>query len=196
MKTSFISLIVLALIAPSFAAEDKPELESIFNGKDLTGWKAPDPNPFWTVKDGVLVGANDEKLKASMLYSEKSYGDCIVEAECRFTGEIDSGIMLRKPEIQVQIGVSRSLKKDMTCSVYAKGKYPGQAKDVDKHFKKDDWNTIRIMARGEKYTVWLNGQEVLQYEDKSFPNPGPIGLQIHGGLKMQVEFRNIKAKAL
>jgi hypothetical protein len=32
--------------------------------------------------------------------------------------------------------------------------------------------------------------------DKGFPGPAPIGVQIHGGLKMKVEFRNMKAKAL
>ena len=38
----------------------------------------------------------------------------IVEAEVRWQGEIDSGFMVRKPEVQMQIGVSRSLKRDMT----------------------------------------------------------------------------------
>jgi hypothetical protein len=72
--------------------------------------------PYWNVVDGVIVGENDAEKKGSMLYSEKPYGDVVVEGEVRFTGEIDSGIMVRKPELQVQIGVSRSLKKDMTCS--------------------------------------------------------------------------------
>jgi hypothetical protein len=191
-------LLVIAFAPRGFAADEKKELDSIFNGKDLTGWKSPSDPKAWKVVDGVLVGENDEAKKGSMLYTEKSYGDVIVEADCRWSGEIDSGIMIRKPEIQLQIGTSRSLKKDMTGSFYAHGKYPepGQAKNAQKLIKEGDWNTLRLQAVGPKFTVWLNGEKVVEYEDPAYPNPGPIGLQIHGGLKMKVEFRNIKAKAL
>jgi hypothetical protein len=191
-------LLVIAFAPVNWAADEKTELESIFNGKDLTGWKVPADNKWWKVVDGVLVGENDEAKKGSMLYTENSYGDLIVEADVRWSGEIDSGFMVRKPEIQMQIGISRSLKKDMTGSFYCHRGYPepGQAKNAQKLIKEGDWNTMRLMAVGPKYTVWLNGEKVVEYEDPAFPNPAPIGLQIHPGLKMKVEFRNIKAKAL
>ena len=114
-------------LAPA-AAEDVPPtaaLPAIFNGRDLEGWKAP-AEPYWTAVDGVLVGRNDAEKKGSMLYTARDYGDVIFEAEVRWTGEIDSGFMLRRPEVQVQIGVSRSLKRDMTCSFYVGG-YPEEA---------------------------------------------------------------------
>src|SRR6267142_643318 len=191
-------MLMLGFASVNWAADEKTELESIFNGKDLSGWKAPADNKWWKVVDGVLVGENDEAKKGSMLYSEKSYGDLIVEADVRWSGEIDSGFMIRKPEIQMQIGISRSLKKDMTGSFYCHRGYPepGQAKNAQKLIKEGDWNTMRLMAVGPRYTVWLNGEKVVEYEDPAFPNPGPIGLQIHPKLKMKVEFRNIKAKAL
>lgn len=194
----FFALLAFTALSVS-QAEDAvaPKLESIFNGKDLTGWKAPAENPFWKVVDGVLVGENDEKKKGSMLYSEKSYQDVIVEAEVRWQGEIDSGIMLRKPEIQMQIGVSRSLKKDMTCAVYI-GNYPeeGRGKGVDKLLKIGEWNKMRFQAKGNTFTIWLNGEKVTEYTNDKYPGAGPIGLQIHGGLAMKVEFKNIQAKAL
>jgi hypothetical protein len=188
---------ILVLAGSAFAADG---LVSVFNGRDLSGWKAPDPNPFWKVVDGVLVGENDEKMKGSMLYTEKSYQDVIFEAEVRWNGEIDSGYMVRKPQLQLQIGVSRSMKKDLTCSFYTGGKerYPesGQAKDLEKHLKPGDWNTIRLQAKGPTFTVWLNGIQVSEYTDAKYSGPGPIGLQIHPGLKMKVEFRNIRLKEL
>ncbi len=172
------------------------ELPSIFNGRDLTGWRTP-AEPYWKAVDGVLVGANDAAKKGSMLYTEKSYGDVIVEGEVRWHGEIDSGFMLRKPEVQVQIGVSRSLKRDMTCSFYV-GNYPeqAQAKRAGELLRPDDWNRIRIEARGDTFTVFLNGEKVSQYTDAKYKAPGPIGLQIHAGLLMQVEFRNLRAQEL
>jgi hypothetical protein len=191
---------VAAIVATivSSAADPTPSsaLPPIFNGRDLAGWKTP-PDPYWNVVDGVLVGANDEEKKGSMLYTDKSYGDVIVEGEVRFDGEIDSGIMVRKPELQVQIGVSRSLKRDMTCSFYT-GTYPEEARATRAAdlLKPGAWNRIRVEARGDTFTVWLNGQQVSRYTDAKYKEPGPIGLQIHGGLVMKVEFRDLRALAL
>jgi hypothetical protein len=193
--TGFAAALLFALPA---VAEVPPtaDLATIFNGSDLTGWKVVG-GPYWNVVDGVIVGENDAEKKGSMLYTEKPYGDVIVEGEVRFTGEIDSGIMVRKPELQVQIGVSRSLKKDMTCSFYT-GKYPeeAQAPRAATLLKPDDWNRIRLEAKGDTFTVWLNGEQVSRYTSDKYRDPAPIGLQIHPGLVMKVEFRDLRAKAL
>jgi len=186
----------LSLLPPAGGQGADAKLLPIFNGQDLGGFRVPNPNVNWTVQDGVLIGASDPQLKGGMLWTEKLFQDVIVETEFRFTGEIDSGIMIRQPEIQVQIGVSRSLKKDMTGSIYAHGKYPGQAQGVEKLLKVGDWNTLRFQAKGSTFDVWLNGQHVLTYHDQAFPQPAPIGLQIHPHVAMKIEFRSLKAAAL
>lgn len=204
MKTTLRSGAVLACLvvtaATVFAAESTTELPPIFNGKDLAGWKVPEPNPFWKVVDGVIVGENDATQKGSMLWTERAYGDFVLDCEARWRGEIDSGIMLRKPELQLQFGVSRSLKKDMTCSFYTGGaeKYPvaGQAKNLEKLLKADAWNKFRLEAKGDTFTVWLNGEQVSRYTDAKYAQPGPIGLQIHPGVAMRVEFRNLRIQVL
>lgn len=187
--------IALATVCTAEPPADLP-LEPIFNGRDLAGWK-PQGGTFWSVADGVLIGENDAAMKGSMLVTDRDYGDVVVEADCRFSGEIDSGIMLRKPELQVQIGVSRSLKRDMTCSFYT-GKYPEEARAprAAELLVPNDWNRIRVEARGDTFTVWLNGEQVSRYTNPKYAAPAPIGLQIHAGLPMKVEFRNIRALAL
>ena len=191
-----IAAIALAAVA---RAETPPtaSLPSIFNGQDLTGWQTPNEPAYWSVVDGAIVGQSDDRKQGSMLFTEQPYGDVIVEAEVRFTGEIDSGIMVRKPELQVQIGVSRSLKRDMTCSFYT-GTYPEEARapKAAELLKPGAWNRIRVEAKGDTFTVWLNGEQVSQYKDAKYAAPAPIGLQIHAGLVMKVEFRDIRAKAL
>jgi Domain of Unknown Function (DUF1080) len=191
----------LAPVWPIAAASaEQSDWVPLFNGKDLTGWQVPNPNPFWRVVDGVFIGENDAAKKGHVLYTQKAYKDFIIETEARWNGEIDSGIMLRQPELQLQIGVSRSLKKDMTCSFYTNGKekYPeaGQAKNLEKFLKPGQWNKIRLQAQGDTFTAWLNGEKVVEYKDPRFPNPYPIGLQIHPGLVMKIEFRNIRLKEL
>ena len=194
------AIAVAVVSVPLLCAGQAEDLKPIFNGTDLTGWQVPDPNPFWKVVDGVLIGESDAAMKGHVLYTQKSFKDFILETEARWNGEIDSGIMLRHPELQLQIGISRSLKKDMTCSFYTNGKekYPeaGQAKDLEKYLKPGEWNKIRLEARGDTFTVWLNGQKVVTYTDPRFPDAYPIGLQIHPGLKMKIEFRNIRLKNL
>ena len=172
-------------------------LPPIFNGHDLAGWRADGEPAYWSVVDGAIVGQSDERRRGSMLYTEKPYGDVIVEAEVRFTGEIDSGIMVRRPELQVQIGVSRSLKRDMTCAFYT-GTYPEEARapKAAERLKPGEWNRIRVEARGDTFNVWLNGEQVSRYRDAKYAEPGPIGLQIHGNVLMKVEFRDIRALAL
>ncbi len=192
-------VVALATAANVLRAEEIPvtsSLPPIFNGRDLTGWTPP-AESHWKVVDGILVGENDTEKKGSMLYTEKAYGDVILEGEVRWEGEIDSGFMLRKPELQLQIGVSRSLKRDMTCSFYV-GNYPeeAQAKRAGEFLKPGDWNRIRIRAKGDTFTVWLNGEPVSQYTSAKYADPAPIGLQIHAGLTMKVEFRDLRALPL
>jgi len=183
---------------PTWATDVLPtaSLPSIFNGRDLTGWQVP-AEPYWKVVDGVLVGQSDDAKQGSMLYTEQAYGDLVVEGEVRFGGDIDSGIMVRKPELQLQIGVSRSLKRDMTCSFYT-GKYPEEARAprAAELLKAGEWNRIRLEAKGDTFTVWLNGEQVSQYKNATYAEPGPIGLQIHRGVMMKVEFRDLRALAL
>ena len=62
--------------------------------------------------------------------------------------------------------------------------------------KPGDWNRIRVEARGDTFTVWLNGEQVSRYSDQKYSGPAPIGLQIHAGLPMKVEFRDLRATAL
>ncbi len=199
MKSLRFLAALAALIVSASAAE--PKLESAFNGKDLAGWKTSGDDAFWTAADGVLTGENKEAFKdykkGNMLYTEKSYQDVVIECECRFSGEIDSGIMVRKDaagkkDIQMQIGVSRSLKKDMTGAFYI-GKYPeaGWAPKVATLWKSGEWNKIRFQAKGDTYSVWINGEQVSNYVDAGYPKAAPVGLQVHGGVKMKVEYRNV-----
>lgn len=195
-------ILPLILIVATFATvlRGESELKPIFNGTDLTGWQAPNKEQFWRVEDGVLVGESVAGLRESYLWTEKAYGDFALEFEVRWTGEIDSGVELRDPRIQLQIGVSRSLRRDMTGSFYVgKPGYPeeGRAKTVAQLMHPEgQWNHFRVEARGTGFTTWINGQLASQYTDPKFSGAAPLGLQIHGGLKMKVEYRKLRLAEL
>ena len=71
-----------------------------------------------------------------------------------------------------------------------------RCKNVAQLFKAGDWNQFRIAAQGDTFTVWLNGQPISQYTEARYAGGAPLGLQVHPGLKMKVEFRNLRAAAL
>ena len=168
---------------------------TIFNGENLNGWKVPQGNEkagWYNVINNVLEIRSGPKKKGSVLWTEKEYGNFEMELEFRFIGgTIDSGIHLRNSD-QIQIGISGSLKRDMTCSPYIPGRgYPVEAKNIQKLLKSKGWNQMKIRAVGPKYTVWLQGQEVMNYESGSAKKEGPVGIQLHGNRSMKIDFRNL-----
>jgi len=182
------------LLAATLISHTAPEV--IFDGKTLDGWKAKGPAP-WSAKDGILTGTSDEKKKGSILWTEKEYTDFVFECEFLFNGHIDSGVFLRHEKDQIQIGISGSLKRDMTASPFVAGKgYPVEAKGVAELLKEGEWNTMKITAKGNVYSVELNGKHVMDYTSKTALEKGPIGLQLHPGLDMKIEFRNITLASL
>ena len=192
---SFIAFSILLILQ---STADDGELKSIFNGKDLTGWDVPDNNIWFTVKDGVLKLENGPQKKGQTLWTSDEYENFEVEFDFKMgKGTVDSGVYVRNSREQIQIGISGSLKRDMTGSPYISGKgYPVEAKGVKELLKLDDWNTMKICAEGEKYTVWLGGEKIMTYESDSAIKKGKIGIQLHGNRVMSIEYRNLKARSL
>ncbi len=195
--------VFLGVTLGSPAAE--PDFTPLFNGKDLTNFKAEGSQPFWRVENGVLIGENDAAKKGNYLWTEKEYGDFILEFDARWKSTtdrgVDTGVEMRKPRIQLQLGISGSLRVDMTGSFYTGGRpaYPesGQAKEAKQLLHPEgEWNTFRIQAKGDTFTCWINGKKASEYTDPKFSGAAPLGLQIHGGVDMKCEFRNIKIAEL
>lgn len=184
-KILFALLPAAALIVPAFS-------EPLFNGKDLTGW-APKGADVWTFDKDILTGRSNSKKQGSVLWSDAKFKDFTLELDFRFSGDIDSGVFLRTENDQIQIGTSRSLKRDMTGSPYigTTGKYAVEAHDVKSTLKEGEWNHFSISAKGSHYVVTLNGKQVLDYTSDTAAKEGPIGLQVHPGVDMTIEFKNI-----
>lgn len=195
--------LTVSLASADRAAAAEPKFAPLFNGKDFANFKPDDEaKNFWRVENGALVGENDAALKGHYLWTEKEYGDFVIEFDVRWKSTtargIDTGLEMRKPKIQLQIGVSSSLKVDMTGSFYT-GKYPeeGQAKTVKQLLKPEgEWNTFRIQAKGNTFICWINGQKASEYTDAKFSGAAPLGLQIHNGVAMKCEYRNIRIAEL
>ena len=193
------SLLAFVLVAASLGVDAKPlntpppGFVALFNGKDLANWKTDehDAPKHWSVIDGILHYDG----KGDSLRSAKDYGDFELYVDWKIGTKGDSGIYLRSnPQVQIWDDPVGS------GGLYNNQKNPSKpTKVADKPV--GEWNTFHIIMKGEKVTVYLNGELVTDnvtmenYTDRSKPIPamGTIELQHHGN---PLEFRNVYVKEL
>ena len=75
----------------------------------------------------------------------------------------------------------------------------GDKKAVKKSVKNNDWNTMHIIANGNHMQHFVNGvliSEVTDLDTQNRSNKGFIGVQVHVGPPMKVEYKNIRLKIL
>jgi Domain of Unknown Function (DUF1080) len=191
------------LLAGAIQAQAVPEVEkkegflSMFNGKDLTGWRfgngsaLPDKLPdVAKVEDGVIKITG----KAPHLGSQWDYEDFDVRFEWRAMDEkYNSGFYIRS-------GRSVGANQINLAKGGEGGWVPGSngvkldgAKTVPALQNKwSEWNAWRVTAVGDKVTFWCNDK--LAWEATGFEaKRGYIGLQQEGA---KIEFRNLRIKEL
>lgn len=158
-------LAVLITLAPLAAARDG--WTSLFNGRDLTGWKVSDNPGTFTVKDGAIVAhgprshcfyvgdfANHSfrnfELMVDVMTLPGSNGGIYIDTEFQ-----DHGWPAKGFEVQVNNSFTKDPRK--TGSLYA-------VKDVTTDLVKDNqWFTEDIVAKGNTITVKVNGKQVVQW---------------------------------
>jgi len=75
----------------------------------------------------------------------------------------------------------------------------GQPEELKAQLKTGDWNVLHIIARGNVLMHVVNGRLMAALVDEDVPNrelEGLLGLQLHAGKPMRIEFRNIRLKKL
>ena len=152
----------------------------------------------WTVRDGSLHF--DGFRGGYSLATKRDYADFELWADWRIlsiTG--DSGLYLRGSP-QVQIWDAHNQWNIGSGGLYNNKKNPSKALRIADR-QVGDWNRFHVIMRGEKVTVWLNGELVVDnvtlenFWDRSAPifPKGQIELQCHGD---PTEWRNIFIKEL
>ena len=183
-----------------------------FDGSDLSNWVIKtrrdekkgaivsevdnDDNISWSIVDGNLRVKSGPDQEGSTLWTTDEFNNFRVRLKFKFVdGNIDSGVFMRGSDEfnpQIQIGVSGSLKRDMTGSPYIPKKgYPKEALKVAEILKMDEWNQMEAEAVGNRYRVWFNGVFVMDYELEEANINGPIGIQLHQNRNMEILYKDI-----
>jgi lysophospholipase L1-like esterase len=169
----------------SFTPE--PGFVSLFNGKDLTGWgfreqrtlekkaafdgKTISSDDRYVAKNGrLIVTTPSEGRKIAQLYTTREFPkNFTLKLDFRATPNADSGVFLRKPQLQ--------------CRDYP---LAGPYKQLTK-YKPQDWNEMVVVVKDGVAHCTCNG-EILEAALK-LPETGPIGLE---GDRGQMEYRRIR----
>lgn len=75
----------------------------------------------------------------------------------------------------------------------------GSSEELNSHIKNEDWNICHLIVKGNRMQHFVNGFLMSDLTDKDLKNrkmKGLIGVQVHVGPPMKIEFRNIKLKIL
>ena len=75
----------------------------------------------------------------------------------------------------------------------------GTTNDLTSVIKNEDWNEYHLIARGNVLTHILNGRVLSMVIDDDVKNQafnGLLGVQVHVGPPMKIEYRNLRLKSL
>ena len=169
----------------------EPGFVSLFNGRDLTGWgfrvqKTLEPQATfdgqtassdgrYLAKHGrLIVTTPPEGRRVQQLWTTREFPkDFVLKLEFRATPNADSGVFLRKPQLQ--------------CRDYP---LAGPYKNLQ-HYRPQDWNELVVTVKDNVAHCTCNG-EVLE-ASLALPATGPIGLE---GDRGQMEYRRIRLMEL
>jgi hypothetical protein len=180
-------LCFFAVAAQASRADDftpEPGFISLFNGKDLTGWiypggdsldgKTQTPDDRFVAEDGTLIVNPHVPREVKQLWTTRQFPkDFILKLDFRAEVNADSGIFIRKPQLQ--------------CRDYL---VAGPYKKL-KLYKPQDWNEIVIVVKGGTAHCTCNGE--LLEDALPVPATGGIGLEADRGT---MEYRHIQLKEL
>ncbi|OMP81094.1 DUF1080 domain-containing protein [[Flexibacter] sp. ATCC 35208] len=203
-------LVCSVLFLSSWAtAQKKAQWHSLYNGKDLTGWKEVNGTATYEAKKDEIVGTSVTGSPNSFLATTKDYGDFILELELKLDAEMNYGIQFRsesKPDYNNGRVHGYQMEVDPSDRAWSGGVYDEARRGwlypldlnpgAQKAFKKSDWNKYRIECRGSEIRTWINGVACAHVID-DMTLKGFIALQVHQIYKpedkgKQIHWRNIR----
>jgi len=186
--------------------KDKPRQITLFNGKSMKHWEG-DLN-VWSIEDGAITAGDTSitHLQNDFLATKKDYKNFIIKLKFKLEGGpgfINGGVQIHSQRNKVvplneMIGFQADIGPGYTGSLYDETRRDrilsaADSSLVDKVLHKNGWNDYEVSCIGRRVIIKLNGFQTIDYTEpqNDYPAFGKIALQIHGGTKMKISFKNI-----
>ena len=179
-------------------AKSSEDFRPLFDGASLNGWQ--DTTAFWSVRNGLITGQPHN----SFLVTAQDYANFVLKASVRLTPDDgNSGIQIRSQVIpQGMRGYQVDIGDPWWGHLYVESTQRGILVPVGDRQKRrelvrsNDWNDFVIVCRNSHILSLLNGEVTADLVDYYGEKTGRIGLQIHVGPPMKVDFRDLLIKVL
>ncbi len=187
-------LLFIGLPFSALYSQNRPKgFKTLFNGKDVKRWHASRSSHQGTllapkIEDRAICIRQNPFGQGGVLLTNKYYRNFELILEAKIDSFSNGGIFLRSNEGGAAYQIEMAL-PGAHANLFGERipiSVPGEAKYMDKLWKQNDWNKIRIRMTGDipLITVWLN--ETLLYSVQQTKNDfigavttGMIGLQCH-----------------
>lgn len=176
--------------------------KSLFNGKDLSGWKVYGTEK-WYVENDQIICESGPDAEYGYLGTEKNYKNFILELEFKQEADGNSGVFIRSTVDGVKVSgwqvevAPPGQHSGGIYESYGRGWLIIPEPDKEQALKMGEWNTMKIKVVGSEVTTWLNGTKMVHIKDEKIgKGEGGIALQIHSGGGIKVLWRNIFIREL
>jgi len=185
-------ILITILLITAMTLQAQTGWRSLFNGKNLDGWKQLNGTAKYSAENGILVGQTAIGSPNSFLCTEEKFSDFILEYEVKVDTNLNSGVQIRSesyPEYQKGRVHGYQVEIDPAPRAWSGGLYDESRRlwlyslerneKGRKAFKNGVWNKFRVEAIGNSIRTWVNGIPCVDLIDDMTPK-GFIGLQVHG----------------
>lgn len=198
---SVISVILGAMIGLCSASEAQ-QPKPLFDGKTFKGWEGN--LDVFRIEKGAIVGGSLKERVAGNEYlcTKKPYRDFELRLKFKVLGEgANAGIQIRServPNSSQMLGYQADLGDTWWGCLYDERRHKlltgPPPEERAKIIRRDDWNQYVIRCQGLRVQLWINDHKTVDYTepDKSIPQVGVIGLQIHGGPPSEAWYKDIQ----
>lgn len=202
MKKGFAFVFVITFLVSSAWVGLWLKKESLFNGKDLSGWKVYGTEK-WYVENGELICESGPDKQYGYLATEKPYKDFELSLEFKQEANGNSGVFFRSSIEGTKITgwqVEVAPPNHDTGGIYesyGRGWLVQIPDEKEKYLKAGEWNKLKIRVVGDQVTTWVNGKQMVDLKDEKIGAAnGSIALQIHDGGGIKVRWRKLMVEAL
>jgi len=197
-----------ALVGASTLAAAEPI--RLFDGTSFRGWDG-DTNQTWRVRDGALVGGSLTTMvpRNEFLATTAAYTNFVLRLKFKLVGSegfVNAGVQIRSqrvPNDSEMVGYQADIGEGWFGAIYDESRRntvlakPAEA-DVKKAVKPGEWNDYEIRAEGRRVILKINGVQMVDYTEANaaIPQFGRIGLQVHGGGKAEISYKDLALEPL
>ncbi len=197
--------------SPNLGLKDVRSI-ALFNGHSLEGWNG-DLEKTWRVEDGTIAaGSHDNPApRNEFLTTTATFRNFDLRLKFKITGNhrVNAGVQFRTrriPDHHEVSGFQADIGPEWDGFLYDESRRRKTLARPDNTVMKqareaigaDGWNTYRIRADGPRIQLWFNGVQTVDYteSDPSIAEEGIIGLQIHGGMRAIIQYKDIQISKL